>query len=210
MMEIGRGKLTVLEEGTILPEIKKQVTQDNINLYSEASQDFNPIHIDEDFARNTPLGGTIAHGMLILAYISQMMANAFGQSWLTGGKLNVRFKTPARPGDDITVSGKLHRHPAWVLLVPAKVIRDIFMRFRDQCPVIQAQKQGGAIFHIPVVTVPERSGRSVFRSFGNGCDRVGEPLDGIIRMILYGNPPLAGWTFPIQGNSTGYQQFGRA
>jgi 3-hydroxybutyryl-CoA dehydratase len=79
----------------------------NINLYAEASQDFNPIHIDEDFAKKTPLGGTIAHGMLILAYISQMMSTAFGRSWLAGGKLNVRFKTPARPGDTIAVSGTI-------------------------------------------------------------------------------------------------------
>ena len=47
--------------------------------------------------------------MLILAYVSQMMAAAFGRSWLTGGKLSVRFKAPARPGDTITVSGKIRK-----------------------------------------------------------------------------------------------------
>ncbi len=99
--------LSELNEGMSLPEIKKSVIQENINLYAEASQDFNPIHIDEEFAKKTPLGGTIAHGMLILAYVSQMMTAAFGRSWLTGGKLNVRFRNPARPGDTITVSGKI-------------------------------------------------------------------------------------------------------
>ena len=106
-MEMSLGQLSELSEGMNLPEIKKLVTQPNINLYAEASQDFNPIHIDEDFAKKTPLGGTIAHGMLILAYVSQMMSIAFGRSWLAGSKLNVRFKTPARPGDTITVSGKI-------------------------------------------------------------------------------------------------------
>ncbi len=99
--------LSELNEGMGLPEIKKSVIQENINLYAEASQDFNPIHIDEEFAKKTPLGGTIAHGMLILAYISQMMTAAFGRSWIIGGKLNVRFRNPARPGDTITVSGKI-------------------------------------------------------------------------------------------------------
>ncbi len=103
------GQLAEPKEGMNLPEVKKHVTQDDINLYAEASQDFNPIHIDEEFARKTPLGGTIAHGMLVLAYVSQMMANAFGWRWLTGGKLSVRFKTPARPGDTITVSGKIRK-----------------------------------------------------------------------------------------------------
>lgn len=106
-MEMSLGQLSELSEGMNLPEVKRVVTQQNINLYAEASQDFNPIHVDEDFAKKTPLGGTIAHGMLILAYVSQMMSVAFGRTWLAGGKLNVRFKTPARPGDTITVSGKI-------------------------------------------------------------------------------------------------------
>jgi len=100
-------KLSELSKGMDLRQLKKVVTQEDIDLYAKASKDFNPIHIDEEFARKTPLGGTIAHGMLILAYISQMMTSAFGQSWLFGGKLNIRFKTPARPGDTITISGKI-------------------------------------------------------------------------------------------------------
>ena len=93
--------------GADLPSITKTITQQNINRYAEASKDFNPIHIDPDFAGKTPLGGTIAHGMLVLAYISQLMTEAFGNNWLTGGKMGVRFKSPARPGDTLTVSGKI-------------------------------------------------------------------------------------------------------
>jgi len=101
--------LPEFEEGMSLPELIKVVRQEKIDLYAEASKDFNPIHIDEDFAKKTPLGGTIAHGMLILAYISQMMTAAFGRNWLSGGKLDVRFKSPARPGDTITVSGTVQK-----------------------------------------------------------------------------------------------------
>ena len=98
-----------LKEGDSLPELKKTVTQPDIDLYAEASRDFNPIHIDEEFARKTPLGGTIAHGMLVLAYVSQMLTEVFGIRWLAGGKLDVRFKAPARPGDTVTVSGRVAR-----------------------------------------------------------------------------------------------------
>jgi len=97
------------KEGAGLPTLKKNISQDNINLYAKASGDFNPIHIDADYARKTPLGGTVAHGMLILACVSQMMTNAFGRDWLSGGRLNVRFRAPARPGDVITVSGTIRR-----------------------------------------------------------------------------------------------------
>ena len=100
-------RLSELKEEMELPEITRIITQRNINLYAEASRDFNPIHLNEEFARKAGLGGTIAHGMLILAFISEMMVTAFGKSWLTGGKLDVRFKAPTRPGDTITASGKI-------------------------------------------------------------------------------------------------------
>lgn len=90
-----------------MPSVVKHITQKDINLYAEASGDFNPIHVDEAFAAQTPLGGTIAHGMLILAYLSEMMTEAFGDRWLEGGKLSVRFKAAARPKDTITAKGKI-------------------------------------------------------------------------------------------------------
>jgi acyl dehydratase len=98
-----------LKEGASLPKVKKNIVQGNINLYAKASGDFNPIHIDAEYARKTPLGGTVAHGMLILAYLSQMMTDAFGHNWLLGGRLNVRFRAPARPGDVITISGNIRK-----------------------------------------------------------------------------------------------------
>lgn len=98
-----------LREGAELPPLTKTVVQEKINSYAEAARDFNPIHIDEEYAKKTPAGGKIAHGMLVLAYVSQMMTNAFGISWVTGGKLDIRFKAPARPGDTLTVSGQIVR-----------------------------------------------------------------------------------------------------
>ena len=99
--------MTTLATGMQLPAMVKEVRQENINLYAEASGDHNPIHLDEEFARGTELGGTIAHGMLVLAYISELMTAAFGQSWLEGGSLDVRFRIPARPGDKVRVSGEV-------------------------------------------------------------------------------------------------------
>lgn len=99
--------LPELKEGESLPGISKTISQENINRYAEASGDFNPIHIDEDYARKTPLGGTVAHGMMVLAYVSRMMTSAFGTDWLSGGKLDVRFRAPARPGDTIAIGGRI-------------------------------------------------------------------------------------------------------
>jgi acyl dehydratase len=100
-------KLEELNVGTALPELRQPVTQEHVNLYAAASGDFNPIHTDPEFAKKAGLDGTIAHGMLILAYLSRFMASNFGRDWLTGGSLSARFKAPARTGDVITVSGRV-------------------------------------------------------------------------------------------------------
>jgi 3-hydroxybutyryl-CoA dehydratase len=84
--------------------VTKQLSQEQVRRYADATGDHNPIHIDENFARATPFGGTIAHGMLTLASVSEMMAAAFGEAWLTRGRLRVRFRAPARATDAITAS----------------------------------------------------------------------------------------------------------
>jgi len=95
--------------GAELPSLAKTLSQEKIDRYARASGDFNPIHVDPAFAAQTPFGGTIAHGMLLLAYLSEMLTAAFGQAWLSGGRLKVRFKGAARPGDVVTVRGRAER-----------------------------------------------------------------------------------------------------
>ena len=86
--------------------VTKQLSQQQVNEYADASDDRNPLHVDEAFAAASPLGGTIAHGMLVLATISEMMAASLGEAWLTNGKLKVRFRAPARTADTVTASAK--------------------------------------------------------------------------------------------------------
>lgn len=85
----------------------RTLTQERINAYADASGDHNPIHLDEVFARGTPFGGTIAHGMLTLALIGEMMQSSFGAEWSNTGRLKVRFKAPARAGDTVTASAQM-------------------------------------------------------------------------------------------------------
>ena len=89
--------------------VERVITQVQLHAYADASGDHNPIHVDEAYAGATPFGGTIAHGMLILALIGEMMHNAHGPAWLAQGKLKVRFKAPTRPGDTVTASAELAR-----------------------------------------------------------------------------------------------------
>ena len=98
--------LKQLQPGDSLPEtLTRRIVQERINEYADASGDHNPIHIDPEFARKTALGGTVAHGMLVLAYVSELMTTIFKERWTHGGKLTARFKGAAYPGDTITVKG---------------------------------------------------------------------------------------------------------
>ena len=90
----------------VIVPVVKTISQEQIDRYADASGDHNPIHVDEAFARTTPFEGTIAHGMLVLASISEMMTAAFGEAWLTRGRLRVRFRAPARPDDTITATAE--------------------------------------------------------------------------------------------------------
>ena len=93
--------------GVDLQPLAKTVTQAKIARYAEASGDANPLHTDPAFAAAARFGGTVAHGMLILAYASEMLTSAFGERWVAGGRLKARFRAPARPGDSVSVSGRV-------------------------------------------------------------------------------------------------------
>ena len=92
-----------------LPSLAKTLSQEKIDRYARASGDFNPIHVDPAFAARSPFGGTIAHGMLLLAYLSEMLTAAFGRAWLSGGRLKIRFKGAARSEETVSVAGHIQR-----------------------------------------------------------------------------------------------------
>ena len=96
-----------MNKGDALPTVEKTVDQARIEMYAEASGDFNPIHVDEEFAAQTRFGGTIAHGMMIAAAISEMMSAAFGTDWARSGRMKIRFRAPVKPGQRVTARGSV-------------------------------------------------------------------------------------------------------
>lgn len=84
-----------------IPVVERTITQDQLNVYSKASGDYNPLHLDSAFAATTQFGGIIAHGMLNLALVSEAMGRAYGRAWLESGTLAVKFKGAAYLGDHL-------------------------------------------------------------------------------------------------------------
>ena len=91
------------------PVISLEITQERLNAYAAASGDSNPLHWEADFAASTQFGGIIAHGMLTLALVSQMLAAAYGRDWLVSGSLRVRFRGAAYLGDVVESRGTVSR-----------------------------------------------------------------------------------------------------
>ena len=100
---------TQVRAGDALVSLERVVTQEGIGQYAEASGDFNPLHLDSQFAETTHYGRIVAHGMLVLAFISDMMGQSFGRRWPETGRLKVRFRAPVYPVDEVTASGEVLR-----------------------------------------------------------------------------------------------------
>ena len=98
--------LKKMKPGDLLPVIEKEIDQARILKWAQISGDFNRLHVDPEFARQTRFGGTIAHGPMSLAFLNELMMECFGRGWAKGGKLlDVRFVTPIRPRDRIRIKG---------------------------------------------------------------------------------------------------------
>jgi len=74
--------------------------------YAGASGDFNPIHVDDDIAQAVGLPGRIMHGLWTMAQIARAAQQA-GDGPLALRRLQVKFRGPALPGDELTVTGKV-------------------------------------------------------------------------------------------------------
>jgi acyl dehydratase len=92
-----------VREGDALRELK--VTPDRYQTvrYAGASGDFNPIHIDEEFARSVGLPGRILHGLWTMAQVARALTEAAGDP-LALRRLEVSFRGMALPEAEITVT----------------------------------------------------------------------------------------------------------
>jgi acyl dehydratase len=93
-----------LTEGGAIPELK--VTPDRYLTvrYAGASGDFNPIHIDEEFAKQVGLPGRILHGLYMMAQVARAQTEAAGGPENLK-RLTVQFRGMGLPEQEITVSG---------------------------------------------------------------------------------------------------------
>ena len=84
----------------------QEVTQEQVNQFADATDDHQFIHVDPERAKQTPFGGTIAHGFLVLSMLSKMAYEAAPQIEglqvvVNYGFDKVRFLNPVRSGERV-------------------------------------------------------------------------------------------------------------
>ncbi len=75
--------------------------------YAGASGDFNPIHIDADFAKAVGLPGAILHGLYVMGLVAKAATDATGGDPRSLKRLSVQFRGMSVPEQEIVVSGEV-------------------------------------------------------------------------------------------------------
>ena len=83
-------------------EITRTIVESDIEAFADVTGDRNPVHLDDEFAKNTRFGRRIAHGMLTASLISSVLANQLpGEGSVYLGQ-TLQFVMPVFPGDEVT------------------------------------------------------------------------------------------------------------
>ena len=81
--------------------------QNDLVKYAKASGDFNPIHLDKEFAKTMGLDNVIAHGMLIMAHLGKSIANSNSVSFLK--HFSVQFCSITRLEEKLICKGEVSK-----------------------------------------------------------------------------------------------------
>ena len=96
--------------GDEVPPVSKTMSQEMINLFEKSGGKTGPSQFTDEATARETLGtrGTVASGRMSLTFASEMLRRYFGaDTYNRGGAVDLRFLRPVRPGDTITMTGKV-------------------------------------------------------------------------------------------------------
>jgi len=105
-----------LKAGETIPELRVTPDRYVTHRYAGASGDFNPIHIDEDFAKQVGLPGRILHGLWTMAQVARAQTDAAGGPERLR-RLSVQFRGMGFPEQELTVTGTVREVAGEVAVV---------------------------------------------------------------------------------------------
>ncbi len=90
-----------------------EITQDRVNLFADATEDHQWIHVDPERAANGPFGGAIAHGLLTLSLLPHFMHQLYTvhniAMAINYGYNKVRFITPVKVGAKVRARAEISK-----------------------------------------------------------------------------------------------------
>lgn len=112
-----------LNQGEAIPELR--VTPDKYlpHRYAGASGDFNPIHIDNDFAQMVGLPRNILHGLYSMAQVARAQTEVAGGDPRTLRRLVVQFRGMGVPEEEIVVSGSVRERDGGRVVIETEAIQ---------------------------------------------------------------------------------------
>jgi 3-hydroxybutyryl-CoA dehydratase len=87
--------------------IKNTVSEQDVIDFARVSGDHNPLHMDEEYAKQSQFGGRIAHGALTASYISAVLGNDLPGPGAVFMDLNLKFVRPVRIGDTVVSTAEV-------------------------------------------------------------------------------------------------------
>lgn len=106
--------------------MKRTVKKEDIVLLAEVSQDFNPIHLNQDYAQHTPFKRCIAHGLFCLGMISKIVGMDLPGEGAVFINETVNYKNPVYIGDEVEATVRI------IALRPEKSIVKIGFECKNQ------------------------------------------------------------------------------
>ena len=96
-----------LKQGDPIPDLKVTPDKYTPHRYAGASGDFNPIHIDPEFAKQVGLPGNILHGLWMMAQVARAHTEAAGGDPRALRRLSVQFRGMGFPEQELVVSASV-------------------------------------------------------------------------------------------------------
>ena len=112
-----------MNAGDAIPELRTTPDRFLTVRYAGASGDFNPIHIDEDFAKQVGLPGRILHGLWTMAQVARAQTDAGGGPESLQ-RLAVQFRGMGVPEAEIEVTGEVREVRDGVAVVDTRAVQN--------------------------------------------------------------------------------------
>jgi 3-hydroxybutyryl-CoA dehydratase len=119
---------------------RRVINDADVQKFGEVSGDMNPLHFDEDYAKNTVFRGRIVHGMLSVSFLSTVLGTMLPGAGSIFIGASVRFKAPVRIGDEVVATCSVREIDA----LKRRVVFDCICKVGDATVI-----EGEALVKVP-------------------------------------------------------------